>query len=174
MPGRCARPGSSLLFFPLRFFFSLSDARAAGRAGDLGLLAQLAQAGQLGGAGGERALVGAVCGGHLPAVQYLLGRGVAVDARDDGEQRSALAWAAASDHVGVARYLIKEGADLHLADARGRTPLAWAAAAGHTGAVNLLLSHGAAEGAAADAEGRTPLHLAAENGHAAYIYQNPM
>jgi ankyrin repeat protein len=66
----------------------------------------------------------------------------------------------------VVRLLVRHGADLNAADARGDTPLHVAAEYGDRGAVQLLLQLGAARDLR-NAAGRTPAELAAANGHAA-------
>lgn len=72
---------------------------------------------------------------------------------------TALCHAAAQGHEEVVRQLLRHGASLEVADARGQTPLLWSVTQGHERVVQLLLRHGAKPDAATTA-GNTAFHLA--------------
>jgi ankyrin repeat protein len=57
--------------------------------------------------------------------------------------KTALHWAAESDHLDVAQALVDAGADLEAKTSWGATPLDWAATMGSTRVAELLLSRGA-------------------------------
>lgn len=117
-------------------------------------------------AGGMPALVAAAGIGDDDAtgVKRLLKQRVPVDAVD-GQQRSALAVAAAEGHVEIVQALCQAHAQVDIADLRGSTPLMEAARAGAGGVVQLLVEAGADIGAR-DALGRNALTLACQSPHA--------
>lgn len=87
------------------------------------------------------------------------GRAADIDADDGTEGVTALCHAAAQGHEDVVRLLLRYGASLEVADARGQTPLLWAVTQGHEHVAQLLLRHGAKPEAATTA-GNTAFHLA--------------
>jgi ankyrin repeat protein len=104
--------------------------------------------------------------GQADAVELLLERGAAADARDpDG--RTALMLAVVTRSYGDAAdarriavtHLLRAGAGLDARDERGRTPLHWAAMGGDPGLVEVLTRAGA-DRKATDAWERTPLAAA--------------
>ena len=72
--------------------------------------------------------------GSAAAVEALLARGAAVDARESLRAQTALMWAAAEGHDDVIRALVGKGADLAARSKNGFTPLLFAAREGHIGA----------------------------------------
>ena len=83
---------------------------------------------------------------------------------------TALHEASINDHIGVVRYLIDKGANLHREGKRrdGFTPLHYAASYGNLRIAKLLVDEGAdvnavVQSKAAKREGITPLHLAVED-----------
>jgi cytohesin len=133
-----------------------------------------------GGVGGAVALLGHITFGlHLKLIKRRLHRTVAAlatagaldqpyepHARGGGPAGGAtpLAAAAAINHLGVMRLLLKAGSDASAAGGGGATPLHAAARAGRWPGVTLLLAAGA-DPTARDADGATPLHLACRGGH---------
>ena len=67
--------------------------------------------------------------------------------------------------LGIARLLLRHGANVNAAAAHGYTALHFAAAGGHIELARLFLDRGA-DVTAAEESGRTALHYAAERGHA--------
>ncbi|MFO7900483.1 MAG: ankyrin repeat domain-containing protein, partial [Planctomycetota bacterium] len=132
----------------------------------------------------------AAAAGHPPMIEFLIGRGLDVNARDAhdmdaaarrlqpevwtrgrGHVRWVLSRAAADRqtplHLAASRGLIEavktlleHGARPDARDSRGRTPLFRAARAGRTKTARALIAAGAGP-ALADEDGTTPLHLAA-------------
>ena len=93
--------------------------------------------------GGETALMTAARVGALASVKALLSRGANVDSKDDRRGQTALMWAAAEGHAGVADVLIAAGADFRARLASGFTPLLFAIREGRTDVVKVLLKAGA-------------------------------
>ena len=67
-------------------------------------------------------------------------------------------------HAGVARILVREGADMSIADDHGRTALHLSASTGHV-AMTKLLARAGAELETSDKSGLTPLHYCSIHGH---------
>ena len=61
---------------------------------------------------GQTLLHLAAKGGHLPAVELLLARGLDVNARDSGDNSYPMHWAAAAGHLDVVRRLADAGGDV--------------------------------------------------------------
>jgi uncharacterized protein len=93
--------------------------------------------------GGETPLMTASRTGTLTAVKALLAHGARVDAKDEARGQTALMWAAAEGHAGVARALLEAGADLRARVPSGLTPLLFAVREGQSEVVRVLLKAGA-------------------------------
>ncbi|TBW55503.1 ankyrin repeat domain-containing protein [Marinobacter halodurans] len=107
-------------------------------------------------------LVNAAMRGDLAAVQAQVAAGASLNQISaDGTPLTA---AAGAGHDRVAWYLLQQGADPNLADARGRTPLVAASAEGSQRLVKLMLSAGARVNASG-ADGTTAVAAAAEAGN---------
>lgn len=112
---------------------------------------------------GWTALHSAAEGGHLPAAELLIGKGLRVDARDqDGD--TPLHMAAQEGHTDVVRLLLERGTDPDAANVHGGTPLHRAAAHGRTEIVRLLLGHGASKELLSK-QGNSALEMAEAHGH---------
>eukprot|EP00746_Dinoflagellata_sp_MGD_P146375 gnl/MRDRNA2_/MRDRNA2_78865_c0_seq1.p1 gnl/MRDRNA2_/MRDRNA2_78865_c0~~gnl/MRDRNA2_/MRDRNA2_78865_c0_seq1.p1 ORF type:complete len:497 (+),score=93.57 gnl/MRDRNA2_/MRDRNA2_78865_c0_seq1:28-1518(+) len=85
----------------------------------------------------------------------------------DGNQRTALHWAAQKGHEAVSSMLLEARVDLTTQDSTGRTALHWAALAGHSSLLDLLFKTASVD--LVDRNGRTSLHTAAQAGHLALI-----
>jgi ankyrin repeat protein len=109
----------------------------------------------------DKALWRAAVGGHLPAVELLLGSGANVHAKDEDGFR-ALSLACRRGHADVVQLLIQHGADVH-ADHDGALRIA--SQLGHAAVVQLLIQHGAN----VHADDDYALQLASCNGHTAVV-----
>ena len=76
--------------------------------------------------------------------------------------------AAQGGHLAVMRFLVSEGADIHVRDENGWTALMWAAQGGHLDVVRFLVVEGA-DIHARNNVGDTALVLAAQGGHLALV-----
>jgi ankyrin repeat protein len=94
------------------------------------------------------------------AAEFLVGRGVPVDMRNEAGL-TPLMVAATFGNVEVADALLTLGADITARNPPGHTSLHIAALAGQSGILRLLLDHGADIAIRARHEGETPLHFAA-------------
>jgi uncharacterized protein len=104
--------------------------------------------------------------GHLGVVQYLLEKGVNVNAAaTNGTGYTALTGAVTGGHKDVVALLLKNGADPNYRYGPGYTPLLAAAANGHMEIVKTLLEYGA-DAAAKTNDGKTAAAIAAERKHA--------
>lgn len=112
----------------------------------------------------ERGLRAAARYGKRDSLEYLIGRGVNVNAKDNFNGFTALMWAAAEGREDSTEMLIKAGADLNAQNAQGETALMLAAANSKTNTLKELISAGAKLDLR-DREGRTALDLAIANGH---------
>lgn len=83
----------------------------------------------------------AVWEGHQDMVTFLIGKGAAVNARNN-DGITPLHKAAKKGHRGIAAVLIEEGADVNARDYGNRTPLHDAADGGHPDVVELLEERG--------------------------------
>ena len=111
------------------------------------------------------ALHGAVQGGHLGLVEWLLRAGVPVDAVEPRRGWTPLHVAVAGANVPVAALLLLHGATVDACDRHGRTPLHLAAGAvGYARLVHLLLAYGATPGIPSN-RGWTPLRAAVRHRH---------
>ncbi|HWI17141.1 MAG TPA: ankyrin repeat domain-containing protein, partial [Vicinamibacterales bacterium] len=79
-----------------------------------------------------------------------------------------LAAAKAKDGAAV-KALLKNGADVNVAQGDGMTALHWAASHGDAALTQMLLSAGANVRATTRLGGITPLHMASQSGHAAVV-----
>lgn len=116
------------------------------------------------------AAVAAARAGHEDVLQLLLGRGYTGVLGQDGSGGTALHEAACCGRAGVARLLLRSGADAGAPDAQGRLPLHLACLHGQASVVRELLAS-AADLHAAHAAGSTPLAQAAFNGHVSVVRQ---
>ncbi|KAK7957653.1 hypothetical protein PG988_012501 [Apiospora saccharicola] len=125
-------------------------------------------------------LVAAARGGHVEAVQILIGSGAEIN-RTNEDDTAALRWAALLGNLEMIRLLHDHGADLNLPDLDGqtllvdlgarieitdtalRTPLWYAVANGRKEVAEVLVANGA-NLECADDYGRTPLFAAAGDG----------
>lgn len=96
--------------------------------------------------------------GDVRSVRYLLGKGEAVDARDE-DAHTALHWASDGGHLEVAKALLEGGASVDVRNCDGSTPLHMACACEHAEIVQLLLDAGASA-SLVDDDGCTPRALA--------------
>jgi hypothetical protein len=104
--------------------------------------------------------------GEPTAVERLLARGAAIDARAKTRFRNTpLQTALLAGQQATARVLLEGGADPLVRQSRGFTPLQEAALLGRRDLVDLLLDHGAEIDSRAD-DGRTALTEAERGGHA--------
>jgi len=101
--------------------------------------------------------------GKVDVVRNLLGSGVNINAKDNGNE-TALYYAAGNGHDEVVKILLERGVALDESNDEGWTALHYAAERGQKTIVKLLLD-GGANIDLTDAESWTPLHLAARNGH---------
>lgn len=152
-------------------FSSTQNIFKAAAAGDLALVkqsakspAELSQSDKE----GYTPLHWASLGGHTPVVQYLLTKGIAVDARTKYQERTPLFLAAQEGHLETATLLLQCGANVEATNKKydGATALHRAALEGHGRMVMLLLDAGANVNAR-DIEGLRPLHWAILRDHAA-------
>ncbi|MFD9625383.1 ankyrin repeat domain-containing protein [Peribacillus muralis] len=79
--------------------------------------------------------------GHLEMVEYLINKGIDIDARGGTFDASALNLAAGEGHLEIVKYLIDAGADLDESLAK-RNPLFGAIYGGHKEVVELLVENG--------------------------------
>ena len=101
---------------------------------------------------GETPLMTAARSGSLQTVERLLDHGADINAAEHERGQTALMWAVAQRHAGVARFLIEEDADLH---ARSKVWYQLENTAGNTNpSGNFRMAHG----------GSTPLLFAARHG----------
>lgn len=100
--------------------------------------------------------------GSLELVQWLHGKGAALDEPDAGG-RTALSFAAENGRLEIVRYLVENGAAADRGDAQKRTPLFHAALGDHADVVTFLLDRGA-DVNARDQFGDTPLMVACAKG----------
>ncbi|KAK5204193.1 general transcription repressor [Exophiala xenobiotica] len=118
------------------------------------------------------ALIAAVKHGNRELVEYLVGCGIAVNARplveETGEQTSALAEAAAVGDMILTRFLLDHGADPDPTDLT-RSPLSRAAMNGRLDVVQMLLESGASPVPGDTDPKDAPLTLASEAGHTAIV-----
>ncbi len=124
------------------------------------------------GEGGWTALHAAAQGGHRDSVEFLLDRGLDVNARCDGPFGTPLTLAAANGRREVAELLLARGADVNVRTDDGDTPLHEAASRGHLDVVRLLLNRGADINARSTSQnpvqaraGNSPMHDAVARGH---------
>lgn len=107
----------------------------------------------------ENALFSAAATGNLGKVSAIVGRGAAVNVRDQNGD-TPLHWAVGHGHYAVAEFLIAHGADVHARDRAGETPLF---GADGKRVAELLIAHGATVDSR-DFVGQTPLDKAAWRG----------
>jgi ankyrin repeat protein len=92
---------------------------------------------------GETVLMACARAGGVQAVKALLERGAKVDAKDPQKGQTALMWAVAQKHAGVAQALVDRGADVHARSNGGFTPLLFVARTGDIDCAKVLLAAGA-------------------------------
>src|SRR5205807_9265464 len=85
--------------------------------------------------------------GHLPAVDFLLKRGIDANTREKGDNTCAMHWAAAAGHLDVVRLLADAGGDVvgH-GDDHELDVIGWATSfndAAHCAVADFLISRGA-------------------------------
>ena len=76
-------------------------------------------------------------------VARLIRAGVDINARDNGQRWTALAFAARDGKVGICDALLRAGAEVDATDSFGNTPLWRAASRSNTDVVDLLVANGA-------------------------------
>ncbi|MDR4904410.1 hypothetical protein S3E15_01813 [Bacillus mycoides] len=79
--------------------------------------------------------------GHLEMVEYLINKGIDIDARGGTFDASALNLAAGAGHLEIVKYLIEAGAELDVSLAK-RNPLFGAIYGGHKEVVEILVEKG--------------------------------
>ncbi|MED1093675.1 ankyrin repeat domain-containing protein [Bacillus paramycoides] len=79
--------------------------------------------------------------GHLEMVEYLINKGIDIDARGGTFDASALNLAAGAGHLEIVKYLIKTGAELDVSLAK-RNPLFGAIYGGHKEVAEYLVEKG--------------------------------
>lgn len=115
---------------------------------------------------GDTALIRFAFLGELSLVEYLLRKGAAIQAKEDGSEDTALHNAAMEDHYEVVEMLLnlKEAPEIReLKNKSGQTPLLTAAQFGKSQIASLLLDKGA-DYNIIDNDGNTALHYAAISG----------
>jgi ankyrin repeat protein len=100
----------------------------------------------------------------LEVVRLLLANGASVDAREDTDGATPLAYATMTGHREVMKLLVAGGADVSARGNNGATTLHNAAIIGSCEAVELLIASGA-DVDAKNNDGVTPLYNAASRGH---------
>lgn len=100
----------------------------------------------------------------LPSINFLIQRGVNVNASQQGNGTTPLMLAATNGHDDAIKALLAGRADVNLQNAKGETALILAAANGKKDAVKALLRAGA-DKSLADESGRTAVQYATQNGH---------
>lgn len=113
----------------------------------------------------NRILLDAARQGRAEVVQFALDRGAALEAREAGQGRTALALAAEGDHIDTMALLLARGADPGARSANDWTPLFHAAAHDRAAAARLLLAAGAEIDESDRQYGYTPVMVAALLGH---------
>lgn len=98
--------------------------------------------------------------GDVKALKQHLAAGTNLDANSPSRGGTPLQLAAFYGHTEVARFLVKNGANLEVRDRNGSTPLLVASFFGHPDIVKLLLDSGA-DVNAQNNNGRTPLDVVA-------------
>jgi len=93
---------------------------------------------------GRTLLHHAVLAGNMGIVEFLVSVKKVDPNFQDSLKKSALHWICdiQEPKIEIARYLVKNGAEVLLRDVNGNTPLHYACAAGSQGLVELLLQHG--------------------------------
>ncbi len=124
------------------------------------------------GQGGWTALHGAAQAGRADSIEFLLARGLDVNARCDGPFGTPLTMSAANGREQAAGVLLSRGAGVDARSDVGSTPLHEATCHGHAAMVELLLEKGAdinagctSRGAIEARAGNTALHDAVAGGH---------
>jgi ankyrin repeat protein len=100
----------------------------------------------------------------VPSINFLIQRGVNVNAAQNGVGTTPLMLAAANGHDDAIKALIAGRADVNLQNAKGETALILAASAGKKDAVKALLRAGA-DRSLTDSSGKTALQYATQNNH---------
>jgi ankyrin repeat protein len=103
----------------------------------------------------------AALNGHEHIVEWLLGKGVDVNAQNDTED-TALTLACVNGYLPIVRHLLKAGCDVNLQNSKKRPGLLDAASCGHSAIVELLVK-GGADLEISDVYQFTALSLAAGN-----------
>lgn len=105
--------------------------------------------------------------GYLEGVKEAVAMGADIKAKD-GEDRTAMHFAAANGHGELVAYLHSQGVDIEAKNSFDVTPLHLAARYGYIEIVRYLLAKGA-HIEARDNNGGTPLHWAVQEGHSKVI-----
>lgn len=100
----------------------------------------------------------------LPALKYLIQRGVDVNAVQRNVGTTALMYAAGNGHDDAVKVLLNARADVNIQNAKGETALIMAASAGKKEVVKLLVRAGA-DASLVDENGKTALQYAIQNKH---------
>ncbi|KAG5508324.1 hypothetical protein JIQ42_08246 [Leishmania sp. Namibia] len=86
----------------------------------------------------------------------------------EGNNASALMWAAFKGHLPIVRFLVDQNAPLEVDNALGHTALQWAITGGHADVVRYLLDHGA-DPSHRDRQGFDAAFAAVQSGHLALL-----
>ena len=115
---------------------------------------------------GDSPLMIAARTGDVETVKMLLAHRADVNVNEPVRGQTALMWAVAEAHAGVAKALIDNGADVHARSTSGFSPLIFAVRKGDSESVRLLLAAGASPNEKAPDNNETSvLFVAIANGH---------
>jgi ankyrin repeat protein len=109
---------------------------------------------------GRTALVNAAGASSVDVIDYLLGKGISIDAEDDSGSTALMEAAHFNSNLGVTSHLIEKDADINHQDHEGATALMWAAFANPTEDVALALLKAHADANIVDRSGSNALFWA--------------
>ncbi|KAM4641374.1 CARD- and ANK-domain containing inflammasome adapter protein-like [Discoglossus pictus] len=108
--------------------------------GDLGLLESILKGSDINAvnSSGETLLHVAAANGHVPVIEFLIGKGAKVDAKDK-KRKTPLHRAAEKGHAEAVRVLLQAGANIYSLDSDSQAPVHLAAQNNHQNVVKILL-----------------------------------